>query len=74
MKLLLFITILFTVGCKNNIDYEKMRRDEYQNDLNNTAIVHREGCEYLLNTTTYGDVFTHKGNCTNPIHCYNTVK
>lgn len=29
-----------------------------------------DGCEYIRVIQEY----THKGDCTNPIHCYNTVK
>ena len=40
--------------------------------VNNVPIVRIDGCEYLKNEivmpTGYGVVFTHKGNCNNPIH------
>lgn len=36
------------------------------------VFVRIEGCEYLKNefvmTSGYGVVYTHKGNCNNPIH------
>lgn len=30
-----------------------------------------EGCEYLL---LDGKRLTHKGNCSNPIHCFNKIE
>lgn len=31
----------------------------------------REGCEYIYYNEYHRHQFTHKGNCKNPIHCYN---
>ncbi|MFC0185945.1 hypothetical protein SAMN04515674_113105 [Pseudarcicella hirudinis] len=36
------------------------------------TIVQIEGCEYFRIENTHGYAnLTHKGNCKNPIHCYN---
>jgi len=35
-----------------------------------------DGCDYIVtsNGTAGSQILTHKGNCTNPIHIYNTKK
>lgn len=40
-----------------------------QNTLDNAEVVVRENCEYYVFHTTEGHcIYTHKGNCSNPIH------
>ena len=34
----------------------------------NLKVVRIENCEYFVGGSGYGSVFTHKGNCSNPIH------
>ncbi len=49
---------------------EALRPDQFE-------ILEIEGCEYLIFQHTAGThgfgYMTHKGNCTNPIHCYREV-
>ena len=38
------------------------------------TMVEIQGCEYMRFLTTHEfAVLTHKGNCKNPIHCYNKI-
>jgi hypothetical protein len=37
-------------------------------DVKELKVVEIEGCEYFLGTFDRSAMFTHKGNCKNPIH------
>lgn len=43
----------------------------YGNEAQQVSVVVIEDCEYLLIGVGYAQVFSHKGNCKNPIHIYN---
>lgn len=37
-------------------------------------VINMYGCQYIDNVTYFNKhVYTHLGNCNNPIHCYNKV-
>lgn len=38
------------------------------------TIVTIDQCEYIKTHVYSGEVYTHKGNCKNPIHIYNSTK
>jgi hypothetical protein len=66
-SLALLVTVLFLMsGC------ERQPEAAVTDKINNVSIAKIDGCEYLKNefvmTGGYGVVFTHKGNCNNPIH------
>lgn len=59
----LFCIALFTISCKE---------ERISLDINDIRIVKVYGCEYIY-TVTWGGakVYSHLGNCSNKIHCYN---
>jgi len=60
------IVCFFLVGCSQK---------SLQDELNETSIIKLDGCEYLACRTHAGwMVYTHKGDCSNPIHIYNVEK
>lgn len=46
----------------------------FQERVDGALIIQLDGCQYYVIDQAYGAAFFHKGNCTNPIHCYNTPK
>lgn len=69
---MLFASSLSFLGCsevqERSVENVKKMR-ETPPDYN---IVIIDGCEYLRLEHTHGYAsLTHKGNCKNPIHCYN---
>lgn len=73
MKTLLFALIIaltiLVVGCKT----QNANGTFTPNSIPPVVVI--EGCEYF-ECATYGIgayVYTHKGNCKNPIHCYNST-
>lgn len=61
--------ILLMVSCSSTptLDSKKTehRLEGYDTPL---RVVRIEDCEYFVGGSGYGSVFTHKGNCSNPIH------
>ena len=65
VKVMVVVNVLIVVhmitGCEDN---------EIQ--VKSLQVVERDGCEYLVNELVcpngYGTIFSHKGNCKNPIH------
>ena len=41
---------------------------QIKGDVKELKVVEIEGCEYFLGTFDRSAMFTHKGNCKNPIH------
>ncbi len=65
------VILSMLVSCQ---DYRQEQTAAYEEKLNNPPpyrVVVVEGCQYLRFETTHGYAgLTHKGNCSNPIHCY----
>lgn len=64
-QLLIILALIFVVGCG-------IHNQEHDiNESPNVTIVTIDGCEYLKCVTDkWLYVYTHKGNCRNPIHLY----
>lgn len=68
MKTLIILLAVLFVGCTSDTEYKR----GIETHFNEEFVVQREGCEYFVNRTYgFSRVYTHKGNCINPIHCYN---
>lgn len=67
-KLIYLLPILSMFGCSQNDQYWV---DQHAGEIKDKPVIIYEGCEYLYNGNTYGETYTHKGNCKNPIHCFN---
>ena len=61
-KLFIILFILGFVSCDNNSNEKVYKGNNFK-----FTIIELDGCEYFLGTYK----ITHKGNCKNPIHCYN---
>ncbi len=70
-KLLILFAFLFICGCGSNSIIGEKEELRLSNDV---VIVRIDGCQYLKCTiygyATLSYVYTHKGNCDNPIHRY----
>lgn len=64
VKLGMFVGMMMLCGCD-----ESTRTVETKTALGYGVVI-VEGCEYFKISNCYGDSYTHKGNCTNPIHVY----
>lgn len=54
--------------CNRNV-VDTVKTKEFPEDERfNRPIITIEGCQYLDNRNFYGSIYTHKGNCKNPIH------
>lgn len=43
-----------------------------QNSFDEYEVIDIDGCEYIMYSSSYGYLqVTHKGDCSNPIHCQN---
>lgn len=78
-KLTFFVCILFIIGCistdSNGIVHSSS--NYYKHVQAGHVIIDIEECEYIYfhHAGNYGEgVLTHKGNCKNPIHCYNKLE
>ena len=69
MKKILLIVIIFSIlGCETETSTSPSSK------LNSNSVVIVENCEYFK-VNAYGSyTYVHKGNCNNPIHCYNNVE
>ena len=66
IRIAIFLIIIsFIFGCYRNGENIDVRK---------VIIVTIEGCEYIVNQNSYGEILTHKGNCKNPIHIYNKIE
>lgn len=72
MKVLVVLLSLLLVGC---VDCDRPANKGYLrvNDPNNphtldVGVVVIDHCQYIVNAVHGGIVYTHKGNCGNPIH------
>ena len=73
MKKVFILSIIFLIifcSCTNNQSNENSTTITTQADgVGELTVVKIDGCEYFQNYTRDGHyVYTHKGNCTNPIH------
>lgn len=64
LKVFSFILLVsLFVGCDN---------EELNQNINKKhTILNIDSCQYIYYSRGYGSVLAHKGNCLNPIHCYN---
>lgn len=64
-NLIIFIFALSLSSCENEVPVQSKVEDP----LKGYKIMVIDGCEYLhKRLNSYSDHFTHKGNCSNPIH------
>lgn len=69
MIIIAIIGILISIGI-GGVNQRKKVIKEGRIDNMITVI---EGCQYIRNPSYGGSIiYTHKGNCNNPIHIYNT--
>ncbi len=65
MKKLIFIpALLILAGCNAN-------GPQQSGEVNGIKVVRIDGCQYLECSVigqSFGTIYTHKGNCDNPIH------
>jgi transcriptional regulator with XRE-family HTH domain len=61
--------IIIMLSCNSTPELESKPTDHrlYGSDAP-LRVVRIEDCEYFVGSSGYGSVFTHKGNCSNPIH------
>lgn len=71
MKKLLFIILLFLIGCRETVNPNLGKATvTYSQGTYELPIHIIDGCQYI----SAHSILEHKGNCNNPIHCYNEVK
>jgi hypothetical protein len=70
MKYLISVLLcVLLLGCEDpNITYEERMQAVIEDKIIEFTY---QGCEYLL---MYGEGPSHKGNCSNSIHCYNKIE
>jgi hypothetical protein len=69
--LILFTIVIGLVGCVATDDHEGVAVIENTGENISTVVI--DGCEYIK-SPVYGGVYSHKGNCKNPIHYENRTK
>ena len=63
------LIIILMVSCNSIPSVESKKTDHRLEGYHtNLKVVRIENCEYFVCGSGYGSVFTHKGNCSNPIH------
>jgi hypothetical protein len=70
--LLVFLIPLF--ACDDTVEQQRLLEEKRKEELlpPEHTIIEIEGCEYFRYHSTHAYVhITHKGNCKNPVHCYN---
>lgn len=67
MKLLFSLSFLLLLGCGPN----ELPISQYEEEYAGRHVyeVRFDGCQYVSISASGG--YCHKGNCDNPIHCYN---
>lgn len=71
---LLFGLIGFVITSCTNMVNQNGQEFEVSIQLDPNHVIEVEGCEYFV-VDSYGALtYVHKGNCKNPIHCYNHVE
>jgi len=69
--LLLGLALLSTACGESPLERAARVREQRQQAVPTYRVIRLEGCEYLRLETSNGyPIFTHKGNCRNPIHPY----
>lgn len=69
-KLLFIISVILFIGCKSDINPNLGSvTATYSRGTYNLPIHIIDGCQYISGNY----VLEHKGNCNNPIHCYNKI-
>lgn len=73
MKNIILILLIVLISSCEISDSQKKIQDDYQKELfkkiiDESYIVTRDGCQYLINTDGHSGFMAHKGDCTNKIH------
>ena len=69
---LLLIGLLTTCQESHKIEVALIQQEKHT--APRFEVVEIDGCEYLRFDVTHGyATLCHKGNCKNPIHCYNKI-
>ena len=66
-KLFIALMLLTLASCQQEIENSKPTSISFGH-ISPLQIVEVDNCQYLLGDWGNESVFTHKGNCTNPIH------
>ena len=69
-KLLITVMLITLASCEQEIENSKQTSTSFGH-ITPLQIVEVDNCQYLYGDWGYETVFTHKGNCTNPIHYKN---
>lgn len=73
-SVLLFGLIGFGIAsCADGVN-TKGQEFEASTQLDTNHVIVVEGCEYFMVSSYAAYTYVHKGNCKNPIHCYNHVE
>jgi hypothetical protein len=68
MKYIIILLIIILSSCANK---QEINDNQIKEAKENIDTMTYEGCQYIGFYTSYSHyVFTHKGNCNNPIHQY----
>lgn len=75
-KIALFFLIVAATSCDSDEGFMGTKNTtNIQSFKKNYQVIELEDCEYILFDRANGNqgfgYFAHKGNCNNPIHCYN---
>lgn len=70
-KLILLLIVTFIISCTDSNVKKKNAGIILENGDNPLTEFTYDGCEYFYKSTGHRFGICHKGNCKNPIHCYN---
>lgn len=67
VKIMVVVNVLIVIGMLTGCEDNNITR---QREVNSLCVVNLEGCEYIVSPNGHGSLYSHKGNCKNPIHVY----
>lgn len=70
-KLFIAVMLLTLVSCHEPNVQTKTSTHRVGPFGKQLSVIEIEGCEYFFGDYDRGALFTHKGNCTNPLHALN---
>jgi hypothetical protein len=66
VKIMVGVNILIVIGMISGCE-DAQQRERHVKSL---QVVERDGCEYIVCLNGHGNLYSHKGDCKNPIHNY----
>ena len=70
IKIMAVVNVLIVLHMICGCEDSQSRKVGYEYDLSHKDVVERDGCEYLAMSSGHSMIYSHKGDCKNPIHVY----